>query len=266
MGEDRFQSSEQLQHELEQLEGRDLHLWSIALLVCIVLAAGLCALIAPKLMWNVGQLRLDAAYLPQIFFGFITLIVLFNAYVLEQRRMLRRARREITHQLLRANTAEQLAQVDPLTETYNRRFLHDLLRKEISRAQRTHNNLSLAMIDVNDFKSINTKFGHVIGDGLLRDVATILKSTFRAADSVIRYGGDEFLVIMTETDTEQAAIAIARLQKNVERWNAGKHVADWTLKLSCGFETYQDGMQVEDLITAADQKMYVEKDAGVAVE
>jgi len=259
MGEDRFQSSEHLQHELEQLEGRDLHLWSIALLIGVILAAGLCALIAPKLMWNVGQLRLEAAYLPQIFFGFITLIVLFNAYVLEQRRMLRRARREITHQLLRASTAEQMAQIDPLTETYNRRFLHDLVRKEISRAQRTHSKLSLAMIDVNDFKCINTKFGHVMGDGLLRDVANILKSTFRAADSVIRYGGDEFLVIMTETDSEQAAIAIARLQKNVERWNERKQVAGWSLYLSCGFETYQDGMNIEDLISAADQKMYAEK-------
>ena len=97
-------------------------------------------------------------------------------------------------------------------------------------------------------------------------MAGILKSTFRAADSVIRYGGDEFLVIMTETDSEQAAIAIARLQKNVERWNAGQRVPDWTLKLSCGFETYQDGMQIEDLITAADQKMYVQKGAGVAVK
>lgn len=248
-----------VQQDLEQLEGRDLHLWSIALLIALVMAAGICALLLPKMIWHAGELRIDSPYLPQIFFGFIALIALFNAYVYEQRRLLRRLRRELTRQLIRANAAESVAQIDPLTETLNRRWMETMLQREIRRTDRIHGVLTVMMIDIDDFKSVNTRFGHLMGDRLLQDVARILKKTFRASDVVFRYGGDEFMVVMSDTNEPQAQIALDRLHQNVDRWNERVGVPGWKLSLSCGYVAYKTGMCIEELISSADRRMYGDK-------
>ncbi|HZU22203.1 MAG TPA: GGDEF domain-containing protein [Terriglobales bacterium] len=249
----------ELQLDLDHVEGRDLHLWSIALVVALTLAAGICGLLLPKLIWNTGELRIDSPYLPQFFFGFIALMVLFNAYVCEQRSLLKRVRNELTRQLLRANAAESVAQIDPLTETLNRRWMESTLHREIRRTDRLHGSLTLMMVDVDEFKAVNTRFGHLMGDRLLQDVARILKKTFRACDSVFRYGGDEFLVIMGDTNEQQAQVALDRLQQNVDRWNEGIGVPGWKLSLSAGYFSYKTGMCMEELISTADRRMYDDK-------
>lgn len=248
-----------LQEDLSSLEGRDFHLWSIALLVALVLAAGICSLLAPRVIWHAGELRMESPYLPQVFFGFIALIALFNAYVFEQRRMLRRLREELTRQLVRANIAESVAQIDPLTDTLNRRWMKVMLQREISRTERLGSNLTVVMVDVDDFKAVNTRLGHVAGDRLLQDVARMLKRTFRASDAIVRFGGDEFLVVMSDTAETQAAVALERLESNVARWNERTEVPGWTLHLSCGYCAYDLGMTTEELLAAADARMYANK-------
>lgn len=259
-GESPSRQTAEVQGDLDHIEGRDLHLWSIILVVALTLAAGICGLLLPKLIWNTGEFRIDSPYLPQFFFGFIALMVLFNAYVCEQRGLLRRVRKELTRQLLRANAAESVAQIDPLTETLNRRWMESTLQREIRRTDRLHGQLTLMMVDVDEFKAVNTRFGHVMGDRLLQDVARILKRTFRASDTVFRYGGDEFLVIMTDAGAEQAQIALERMQHNVDRWNEGIGVPGWKLSLSAGYFSYKTGMCMEELITTADQRMFDDKD------
>jgi diguanylate cyclase (GGDEF)-like protein len=249
----------EVQLDLDNVEGRDLHLWSIALVVALSLAAGICGLLLPKLIWNTGELRIDSPYLPQFFFGFVALMVLFNAYVCEQRGLLKRIRKELTRQLLRANAAESVAQIDPLTETLNRRWMESTLHREIRRTDRLHGQLTLMMVDVDEFKAVNTRFGHLMGDRLLQDVARMLKKTFRASDTVFRYGGDEFLVIMGDTNQEQASVALERLQATVDRWNEGIGVPGWKLSLSCGYFSYRTGMCMEELISSADRRMYDDK-------
>src|SRR5712692_8373333 len=104
--------------ELHGLEGRDLQLWSMSVLLILALAAGLLAFIAPNVMWNLGILRLEGRYLPQFFFGLTALIVLYNVYTIDLRRKLRRTREELVRQLLRAEAAETLSMIDPLTEIF----------------------------------------------------------------------------------------------------------------------------------------------------
>lgn len=249
----------EVQIDLENIEGRDLHLWSIALVVALALAAGICGLLLPKLIWNTGELRIDSPYLPQFFFGFVALMVLFNAYVCEQRGLLKRVRKELTRQLLRANAAESVAQIDPLTETLNRRWMESTLQREIRRTDRLHGQLTLMMVDVDEFKAVNTRFGHLMGDRLLQDVARILKKTFRASDNVFRYGGDEFLIIMGDTNQEQAQVALERLEQNVHHWNEGIGVPGWELSLSAGYFSYKTGMCMEELISTADHRMFEDK-------
>ena len=259
MGHEVEPRTARLQQEIKALEGRDLQLWSIGLLMLLVVAAGFIALILPNVMWGMGELRVAGRYLPQLFFGFISLIVLFNVYAFHQRHLLHTTREELVRQLVRSEAAEQLAMIDPLTGVFNRRYLDEVLPKEISRTERLKSQLSFVMIDVDGFKSVNTRFGHVIGDQVLTEVAHLLKAHFRLSDSIVRYGGDEFLVVMPDTDEHGAQISVERLQGSVDRWNAPALIAGYKMSLSCGAAAFAKGATAAEVIETADQRMYFQK-------
>jgi len=248
-----------LLREIHTLDGKDSGIWAKNLLIIMVLCAGFLALVFPNLMWNSREMRMNGQYLPQFFFGLIALIVLYNAHILEQRKKLRHARGEIVRQLLRAESTETLALVDPLTETYNRRYLDKILRRELSRADRVGASLALMMIDLDGFKSINTRFGHLVGDQVLREVVGLLIRVFRRSDTVIRYGGDEFLIVMADTNQDQAARAVSRLQAEVAKWNQANPSRGYSLGLSCGVDEYRKGKEIREVIEAADTDMFKEK-------
>jgi diguanylate cyclase (GGDEF)-like protein len=245
--------------EMKALSSRDLQLWSIAFLILVVLAAGVAALLLPNVDWKRVSLHADSRYLPQLFFGLIMLIALFNVYVLDQRRALNQTRQQLIRQVAISEKREELAQVDPLTHLFNRRFLALVLPKEISRADRLGSTISFLIIDLDDFKLINTRLGHLLGDQLLAEVGQLLRRTFRGSDSVVRYGGDEFLVVMPDTTEEQAQHAVARLRHNVAARNSAAGQA-YRIALSCGLSSYVKGADIDAVLRAADERLYQDKD------
>jgi len=249
------QSSEDLQRELESLSTRDWQLWSICALVILVIAAGLAAFVLPSVVWAGLAIHADHRYLPQLFFGMIALIVLFNVYILDQKRTIDRTRARLLRELVESAKAKEVALVDPLTNVFNRRYLDEVVPHEISRAARAATDLSFLVLDVDGFKDINTRFGHAGGDQYLRDVATLLKKTFRGSDAVLRLGGDEFLVILPETSDRQAKRAAERLQWETRWWNQAGHTK-YQLSFSCGVATYREGMDAKELLDLADKDMY----------
>ncbi|TMG81154.1 MAG: diguanylate cyclase, partial [Betaproteobacteria bacterium] len=110
---------------------------------------------------------------------------------------------------------EELATTDPLTRLLNRRALLDRLSVEVDRARRFRQQLSLLIVDVDHFKSINDQHGHLAGDAILREMAMLLSAAIRSVDVVARYGGEEFVVILPETSTEGAATFAERLRIRV---------------------------------------------------
>lgn len=259
MGNHEMPWSAKLLRDMRALEGRDLHLWSLGVMVLLVVTAGFAALVVPNLVWGAQDLRVDVRYLPQLFYGFVTLILLFNLYALNKKRELRHARDELMHQLVRSEVAEMTALKDPLTDAFNRRYLDQIIQGEVNRANRRSTELGVIIIDVDDFKSVNTRFGHLVGDQVLVSVAQLLNGTFRSCDVVVRYGGDEFLILVTDGDEGDAKIALERLRQRVDAWNRTSLVPGYRLALSCGVASYAKGMKIEDVVELADERMFVEK-------
>jgi diguanylate cyclase (GGDEF)-like protein len=132
----------------------------------------------------------------------------FNAMILRIRRDRERLR--------------ELAIRDPLTGLCNRRYFEEATRREIARARRDHQPFTVAIIDVDGLREVNNRFGHLAGDELLRRAADFLKRHTREADELIRWGGDEFLILMPQTDLRQAARVAERLKAALAEWNRGE--------------------------------------------
>lgn len=256
--------SEEIQQQIQELSGRDLQLWSIAILVLLVLASGLIALVLPNLMWKPHFVHIEQDYLPQLFFGLISLVVLFNIYLLSQKRTLNVTRRALIRELVLSERFENLSLIDPLTQLLNRRGVDHLLPREIARANRTAKDLSLVMIELDGLAALNTRLGDQAGDELLVEFAKLMKSTFRGGDLAFRYSGDEFLVVMPDTNEQLAEPPMRRLATAVENWNltSGK---SYEMAFTWGASAYVTGSDVADSLRAAERKIRKKKHSLVPV-
>ena len=163
----------------------------------------------------------------------------------------------------RVRLEEQLRQQairDPLTDLYNRRYFNESLQKEVEKCKRYDTSLSFLMIDVNRFKEINDRYSHQTGDRVLREVAGLIEKNVRSADTVVRYGGDEFLVMMPETYGEIESTE-DRLDEELARWNEQSDLLDFPLTLAMGVSHWDpdEDEDVEDSLKKADRRMYVDK-------
>jgi len=150
---------------------------------------------------------------------------------------------------------EQLALTDALTGLPNRRNFDESLEREIVRALRYDRPLSLLLIDVDQFKQYNDRYGHPAGDALLQNIARLLKTQLRSTDMVGRMGGDEFVVILPETDGKMSGIVVEKLRYVVQ---AG-YMTENGIGISVGCATLQPKMSAGVLLELADKAMYIDK-------
>jgi diguanylate cyclase (GGDEF)-like protein len=159
----------------------------------------------------------------------------------------------------------QLATSDPLTGLFNRGYVDDRLAMELSRARRYGNPLTVAVIDADRFKSLNDTHGHAAGDVVLKEIANLLRTSFRQSDTSGRYGGEEFVVILPETDLESARRKVETLRQKM----AGTPFAVAPsgpliqVTISAGLASFpQDGEDAEQLFAVADDRMFEAKANG----
>jgi len=154
-----------------------------------------------------------------------------------------------------------LARQDPLTGLHNRRAFEELSATEVERATRYGHPVSLAFIDLDHFKQVNDQFGHDTGDDLLRVVATTLLSTLRSSDVIARFGGDEFAVLMPETDPASAVIALEKSRLALAVRMSTNH---WPVTFSIGLADggRESGTTLPALLASADRLMYEAKRGG----
>ncbi len=156
-----------------------------------------------------------------------------------------------------------LSLTDELTGLSNRRFFEETFEKEFLRAQRYNNKLTLVMFDIDYFKKVNDTYGHQCGDYILKEVSNAALQTFRKTDMVFRFGGEEFVVILTETDTEQALIPLERFRKTIETLNLDYHGFPVNITVSIGAcELTKDIKTKENLLEKADNALYKAKNTG----
>ncbi len=159
---------------------------------------------------------------------------------------------------------EALAITDPLTGLFNRRRLSDVLRREWAVAKRYKNHLACIMVDIDHFKQFNDRYGHDAGDAILKEVARALGSSLREVDLASRYGGEEFAILLPQTDKQGAMILAQRLQESVKHLTIEIQGRPQHITASFGvaaIEDVRDG-SAEDLVKAADSALYHAKRSG----
>ena len=168
------------------------------------------------------------------------------------------------------NKVQELTITDDMTNLYNSRFLQQQIDAEIQRARRFHSKFSLVFFDLDRFKAINDTYGHLIGSKVLRESADIVRGCLRDIDVPTRYGGDEFVLLLPQTDREEALACTERILKAInDHVFAADEGLDIKLTASFGIATYpDDALSKVDIIRLADNAMYHVKETtrnGIAV-
>jgi diguanylate cyclase (GGDEF)-like protein len=187
-----------------------------------------------------------------------------NFYDDNHRRLLERVCEQaaaVVHNAMVFEQTQEDSLTDLLTGLPNTRFMRTHLTRELARAGRMKTPLSMMVIDLNGFKSINDHHGHHVGDRALRDVASVLRATVRPYDVCVRYAGDEFVVVLSDCGREEAEDKRLELQQAVEavvfEVAPGERLA---LSISAGTAVFpQDGDSYEALLAEADRRMYLDK-------
>jgi diguanylate cyclase (GGDEF)-like protein/PAS domain S-box-containing protein len=153
---------------------------------------------------------------------------------------------------------------DPLTGLFNRHYFNSIIASEISRSDRYARPLSLMMLDVDGFRAVNNRMGHLTGDLVLQNVANLLSTAVRDSDRVIRYGGDEFLILMPETNGHGAALVIAdRLRERIDVVLDGTDAEQIGVALGLSIGIYSrvpgDSKSLEEILEEVDRRMYADK-------
>jgi diguanylate cyclase (GGDEF)-like protein len=248
-----------IQAELLKLESQKREFWILVVFAGLVLLLGILSFFFPSAFWRSNSLHISLS--PQILFVLMVATVLIALFYVRRDLEIKGLRLSNLQRLLSSQQEQAASMIDAVTNVFTRGFLHDLLQGEISRAERTNRPLALLMCDLDDFKQVNDRYGHLMGDYVLSQVAAILKAAVRGSDYVVRYGGDEFLVVLPETDEQGGETVRQRIRRRVGEWDQNNRVGDLPLTVSLGLHLHLTGQTAEKDVAEADARMYAEKQA-----
>jgi diguanylate cyclase (GGDEF)-like protein len=248
-----------IQDELLKLESRQRDIWIVIAFAGAVVVLGILSLLLPSSFW--WHNKIELSFSPQVLFVVMMGLVIVALQLMRGDLEARRLRLANLQQSLAARSDQAASMIDAITHVFTRSFLKDLMQGEIARAERASRPLSFLMCDLNNFKAVNDRYGHLMGDYVLSEIATILKSCVRGSDYIIRYGGDEFLVVLPETDEKGGEIVKDRIERKVVEWDRTSRVGDLPISVSQGLYLHVTGQTGEQDIAEVDARMYAAKQA-----
>ena len=202
--------AEKIRADLRRLERRDIWAWMNAVVIILGLTGAVFSLSA-SLQWMGMKTVLGVDYRVAVR-ALVILVLAFTMQTIYQQIKVRKLQRELEEQHVQAEVFRRLAMFDPLTGLYNRRFAEQRLKAEIARSERRGHALIVVLVDLNDFKEINDKYGHQTGDLVLKEFAKRLSSSTRGSDVAARWGGDEFMMLLVDCEVEQLSRVLVRLE------------------------------------------------------
>ncbi|MBW2307467.1 MAG: sensor domain-containing diguanylate cyclase [Deltaproteobacteria bacterium] len=152
----------------------------------------------------------------------------------------------------------ELAMIDSLTGLNNRHYFNEVFQREVERVNRYGHTICVVMMDVDGLKAVNDTHGHLTGDEVLQTIAGLLKTSVRISDTVARFGGDEFVILMPQADESKGRILVERIQNLIDRWNEKPSIPGVRLGVSFGIHAAGPG-NVKNIIMGADQALYHSK-------
>jgi len=254
------QRTQDIRKGLQRMGRHNWSLWALTVLVIFALTAAIGT-------FSISALPdpIDMFYefrISQSVRGLVGLVLLFSVYTLYQQMQLKRARRRLVEQVeisaqqqMLAEAYLKLAMLDPLTGLHNRRYAQERLVAEMARADRDRSSLTILMMDVDDLKRINDRYGHAAGDLALKTFGERLARAIRGSDLAVRIGGDEFVVLLPQCQAGQVQSVLDRLaslQVPVEAETVSFH-------FSAGWADFRHGETPEQLLERADHALYSEK-------
>jgi diguanylate cyclase (GGDEF)-like protein len=207
-----------------------------------------------------------------VVFYIVSMIILFMRNILlnqDKKRTTAEELLQLNHEKIKElnNQLDLLSKTDSLTGLYNRRYFDEMINQEWNRGLRSNNSLSCILLDIDYFKDYNDHYGHQAGDKCLKDIATLMKDTFRrAGDIVARYGGEEFIVILANSSQLNAMAAIAQFQAELAKLKIPHEKSDVsnyvTVSAGIASEIPSREQSIEDFIRSADKALYLAKHGG----
>ena len=243
----------EIQSDLRKAERRVLWVWGNAVIIILSLTALLVSLSVS--LYLKGAKTVFGWDLSLAVRLLVVLVLVFTGHMIYQHLRLRTTQRKLAEQQIQAEVFRRLAMFDPLTGLYNRRFAEQRLRAEIARSERRGLSMIVVLLDLNEFKKINDGYGHVVGDQVLKDFAACLHHATRGSDLAVRWGGDEFMLLLLDCEVPQLSVVLGAAQRIFrpgKRKSSARFVFRWV-------EGYQPGDRLEELIERADRDLYTHK-------
>ena len=238
-----------------QRSKRDWQLMCVAVLGMATLGMGAAVFGFLRAGMEAWELRDYSALIPPLMYAFVSLILLIMFYLAQRQGVIAVLQQELVQMKIQAELNKELALLDPITEVYNRRYLRSLLLKEVGRAKRSSQPLSVLVFEVLGFRQVIESLGHTGADVVLRQIAQMVQQLVRNSDYVIRFGGQEFLLLLPETTEDSAGLLGARIQRALDEWAGKQGMTAFDLRLAVGAATFEGDSPTEDVIKVAEGRM-----------
>ena len=206
------------------------------------------------------RIHLDKELVQLFGFTMTCMVMVYTGSAVNQLRVGFRERNEQLAEALRLNT--RLATTDDLTGLYTRRYLMSMLSNQKALSERKDSDFVVLFADLDHFKQVNDSFGHYIGDIVLKNFADIIRTSIREIDYASRFGGEEFVVLLVNTDIEQSKKVAERIRSGIEHFNFNDVAPGLHVTVSIGMANYKQYKSIQETLMTADNRMYKAKEQG----